>query len=116
MPHVLYRLGGVNKLNTTTYDQHEAAQAAATAAKGLVSLEPAKGGKYSVSALAVDTPGTLTPVEYRAVVADLVNYLEYMAEPIKNERIRIGLVVMLYLVVLFVFAYLLKREYWKDIH
>jgi ubiquinol-cytochrome c reductase cytochrome c1 subunit len=116
MPHVLYRLGGINRLATTGYDSHEAAEAAATAAKGLVSVEPAKGGKYAVSALAVDTPGTLDSVQYRILVAYLVNYLEYMAEPVKNERIHIGLVVMLYLVVLFVFAYLLKREYWKDVH
>ena len=39
-----------------------------------------------------------------------------MAEPAKNERISLGLVVLLYLGVLFVFAYSLKREYWKDVH
>ena len=39
-----------------------------------------------------------------------------MAEPVRNERINIGLIVMIYLGVLFVFAYALKRAYWKDIH
>ena len=52
----------------------------------------------------------------QAMVADLVNYLDYMAEPAKNKRISLGLVVLLYFVVLFVFAYWLKREYWKDVH
>jgi ubiquinol-cytochrome c reductase cytochrome c1 subunit len=39
-----------------------------------------------------------------------------MAEPVRNERINIGIVVLIYLGVLFAFAYLLKRAYWKDIH
>ena len=116
MPHVLYGLGGTNRLKTTVYDEHEAAIAAAVAIKGLVLLEPAKGGKYAVSALVPDKPGTLTSTQYRGLVADLVNYMDYMGEPIKNKRINIGLIVMLYLVVLFVFAYWMKREYWKDIH
>jgi ubiquinol-cytochrome c reductase cytochrome c1 subunit len=116
MPHVLYVQSGINRLNTVVYDDHEAASAAATAVKGLVLLEPAKGGKWAVSTVAADTPGTLNPVQYRALIADLVNYLDYMAEPMKNDRIRIGLIVLLYLIVLFVFAYLMKREYWKDIH
>lgn len=116
MPHVLYRLSGTNKLVRNEYEAHEAALTAATTLKGIVLVEPAKGGKYAVSSLDVDTPGALNPVQYRAFVADLVNYLDYMGEPIKNQRINIGLVVMLYLVVLFVFAYLMKREYWKDVH
>jgi ubiquinol-cytochrome c reductase cytochrome c1 subunit len=39
-----------------------------------------------------------------------------MAEPARNQRINIGLIVLIYLGVLFVFAYALKRAYWKDIH
>ena len=54
--------------------------------------------------------------EYEAFVADLVNYLDYMAEPIRNQRIHLGIVVLLFLGVLFVFAYWMKREYWKDLH
>ena len=50
------------------------------------------------------------------MVADLVNYLDYMGEPAKNKRISLGIIVLLYLGVLFVFAYWLKREYWKDVH
>jgi ubiquinol-cytochrome c reductase cytochrome b subunit len=45
-----------------------------------------------------------------------VNFLAYTAEPIKLERQRIGLYVMLFLAVFFVFASLLSREYWKDVH
>ena len=66
--------------------------------------------------VAPGTPGTLSAVEYKTFVADLVNYLDYMAEPVRNERINIGIVVLIYLGVLFAFAYALKRNYWKDVH
>ena len=81
-----------------------------------MALAPARDHKYVVESLALETPGTLSQVEYKAMVADLVNYLDYMSEPVKNERISLGLVALLYFVLLFVFAYWLKREYWKDIH
>ena len=96
---------------------HEA-QGAAIAAKRLVRVEPRcrAASACGRDARRRTTPGTLTPVEYRALVADLVNYLDYMGEPAKNKRISLGIVVLLYLGVLFVFAYWLKREYWKDVH
>jgi len=116
MPHVLAGLSGESRLVTAEYKDHEEAQAAALAAKGVVVLAPGRNHTYVVSSLAAETPGTLSPVEYRAMVADLVNYLDYMSEPTKNKRVSLGLIVLLYLGVLFVFAYWLKREYWKDIH
>ena len=79
-------------------------------------LAPGKDHSYAVQTMVVDTPGTLTPVEYRRMVADLVNFLDYMGEPAKNKRLSLGLIVLLYLGVLFVFAYWLKREYWKEVH
>jgi ubiquinol-cytochrome c reductase cytochrome c1 subunit len=39
-----------------------------------------------------------------------------MGEPVKLERQRIGVKVLLYLLVFLVIAYLLKKEYWKDVH
>jgi len=116
MPHVLWAQAGTNRRVSTEYKDHEEALAAAIAVKGLVLLAPAKDHKYVVETLAVDTPGAMTPTQYRAMVADLVNYLDYMSEPNKNKRISIGIIVLLYLGVLFVFAYWLKREYWKDVH
>lgn len=50
------------------------------------------------------------------VVLDLVNFLHYAGEPTKSVRESIGKWVLLFLGVFFVFAYLLKREYWKDVH
>jgi len=116
MPHVLWQLQGTNKLVETEYEDHEKATAAAIAVKGLSTVEPLKEGKYAVLQVAADVPGTMSRAEYETFVADLVNYLDYMAEPVKNKRIHLGIVVLLFLGVLFVFAYWLKREYWKDLH
>ena len=116
MPHVLWAVGGSNRLVTREFASHEQAEAAALAAKRLVKVGPAPGGKYVVETVELETPGALTPDQYRAFVADLVNYMDYLAEPAKNKRINLGLYVLLYLGVLFVFAYWLKREYWKDVH
>ena len=116
MPHVLWNLAGTQKLVETEYESLDKAEAAAIAIKGLALVEPGKGGKWLVKTVAPNVPGTLSPVEYKAFVTDLVNYLDYMAEPIRNERINIGYVVMIYLGVLFAFAYALKRNYWKDVH
>ena len=60
--------------------------------------------------------GLLSEVEYKKAANDLVNFLVYIGEPRKLERQKIGVVVIFFLLILFVFAYLLKREYWKDVH
>jgi ubiquinol-cytochrome c reductase cytochrome c1 subunit len=116
MPHVLWAQGGVNRLVSTEYKNHEDAQAAAIAAKTLVLVTPAKDHKYRVDTLVADTPGAMTPAQYKSMVADLVNYLDYMSEPNKNKRINLGIIVLLYLALLFAFVYWMKREYWKDVH
>lgn len=61
-------------------------------------------------------PGSLTPEEYDQAVNDLVNYLEYVGEPSKLDSHRIGTWVLVFLAVFFVFIYLLKKEYWRDVH
>ena len=61
-------------------------------------------------------PGKLKPQEFDAVVGDLVAYLKYMGEPVAEFRKQLGVIVLIFLAVFFVFAYALKREYWKDIH
>jgi ubiquinol-cytochrome c reductase cytochrome c1 subunit len=54
--------------------------------------------------------------EYDQVANDLVTFMSYMGEPAQLERRRLGVFVLLFLAVFLVFAYLLKKEYWKDIH
>jgi len=60
--------------------------------------------------------GALSEAEYNEKIKNLVTFLAYSANPVKLESQRIGTYVLLFLVVFFVFAYLLKREYWKDVH
>ncbi len=116
MPHALWQLQGTQRLVENEFEDHEKAHGAVLAAKALALAEQLPNGKFVVKTLANDTPGTLTSVEYRKFVADLVNFLDYMAEPVRNERINIGIVVLIYLSVVFVFAYALKRAFWKDVH
>jgi ubiquinol-cytochrome c reductase cytochrome c1 subunit len=97
MPHVLYGLQGEQVLR-------------------VVKGKNAHGHEGETRELVLEKPGKLSPMQYDAFVADLVNYLVYMGEPARNDRIRIGMFVMMALAVLFVLAYLLKREFWKDVH
>lgn len=66
--------------------------------------------------LTLAKPGKLKPEEYDAMVGDLVGYLAYMGEPMSEFRKQLGVIVLIALAVIFVFAFALKREYWKDIH
>ena len=98
MPHVLWELQG---------EQH------------LVSKESIAAVYYDPSYsdfLELVSPGKLTEKEYDRTVRDLVNYLVYMGEPFKLKRTKIGVWVMFYLFVFLLIAYMLKKEYWKDIH
>lgn len=60
--------------------------------------------------------GLYNEAEFDAAVHDLVNFLHYVGEPTRLERERIGIYVLTFLAVLFVFTFLLNREYWKDVH
>lgn len=61
-------------------------------------------------------PGTLTEKEFDTMVNDLVNFLVYVGEPVQLERQQMGKYVLFFLLIFFVIGYLLKKEYWKDIH
>ncbi len=63
----------------------------------------------------VDGTGTLSEEEFNDVIYDLVNFLYYMGEPSRLDRHRIGGYVLLFLAFFGVFAWLLNREYWKDV-
>jgi ubiquinol-cytochrome c reductase cytochrome c1 subunit len=58
----------------------------------------------------------LKPEEFDAAILDLVNFLNYVADPSQLVRKRIGVWVLAFLGIFLIFAYLLKREYWKDVH
>ena len=60
-------------------------------------------------------PGRLDAEDYDEFVRDTTNFLVYIAEPIRSERIRLGIWVMIYLLVFFIVALMLKKEIWKDV-
>jgi ubiquinol-cytochrome c reductase cytochrome c1 subunit len=98
MPHVLLSLQGLQK---PVYKNEPDAQGNA---------------KMVLASLAIMTPGAMKPEEYDQFVRDIVNFLDYAGEPVKEKRQSMGVFVTLFLLVFFVFAYLLKKEYWKDVH
>jgi len=61
------------------------------------------------------SPGSLSPEEFDHFVRDIVNFLDYVGEPMQLERQRLGGWVIAFLLVFGVFAYLLKEEIWTDI-
>jgi ubiquinol-cytochrome c reductase cytochrome b subunit len=64
----------------------------------------------------VEGTGALSEEEFDKVVYDLVNFLTYLGEPARMHRETIGAYVLFFLAFLFVFAFMLNREYWKDVH
>ena len=123
MPHVLWELQGFKKA-VYRYDvarggHVEKSFATEDEASAYVK-EQAEDADMKISKvvddLETETAGTMSDVEYDKVVKDIVTFMDYMAEPMKMERQRLGIWVLLFLAVLFVSSYLLKKEYWKDIH
>src|ERR1700722_14078026 len=80
--------------------------------------EPDEHGSARMVLVGVDamTPGALKPEENDQFVAAVVNVLVYPGEPVKEKRQTMGVFVTLFLLVFFVFASLLKKEYWKAVH
>jgi ubiquinol-cytochrome c reductase cytochrome c1 subunit len=62
------------------------------------------------------TEGKLNDKEFDAAVLDLVNFLEYVGEPAKLVRGKIGGYVLFFLFLFGILAYALKKEYWRDVH
>jgi ubiquinol-cytochrome c reductase cytochrome c1 subunit len=60
--------------------------------------------------------GTLTPEQFDAFVRDTVNFLDYVGEPAQVKRVDIGIWTILFLIAFTWLAWLLKKEYWKDVH
>ncbi|MDX1498552.1 MAG: cytochrome c1 [Woeseiaceae bacterium] len=61
------------------------------------------------------TAGQLDAEQYDDFVRDTVNFLAYIAEPIRQDRRKIGTWVMIYLVVFLIIARMLKKQIWKDV-
>jgi len=96
MPNVLWELQGM---------QH-----AVYGGKGEAGAAPA------VERFELAQPGRLSPQEFDGAVRDIVNFLTYVGEPAAMKRTTIGVFVILFLAAFTFLAWLLKHEYWRDVH
>jgi len=78
--------------------------------------EPDAVGERLPERLVITSPGRLQPEEFDRTVRDISNFLEYASEPAVLKRQSMGIWVVLFLALLAFLAYLLKDEYWKDVH
>src|SRR5687768_9612785 len=79
--------------------------------------EPDKAtGERPVHGLKITTPGTQTPEQFDQSVRDITTFLEYAGEPAALKREKLGVWVILFLVAFSLLAWLLKNEFWKDVH
>lgn len=99
MPHVLWELQGEQRaIYASEKDPHDPAK----------TVQVFKGFEQT-------KPGTLSKADYDVAVADLVAYLQWMGEPAQNQRVRMGVWVLLFLAVFTFIAWRLNASYWKDI-
>lgn len=73
------------------------------------------GGERPVTKLTVTQPGTLDAQGFDRVARDITAFLEYAGEPAALKRQSIGVWVVLFLALLTFLAWLLKKEYWRDV-
>ena len=59
--------------------------------------------------------GKLSDQAFNLAVNDIVNFLNYVAEPVKQARYRLGIWTLLFLFIFMILTYLLKKEFWKDL-
>jgi ubiquinol-cytochrome c reductase cytochrome c1 subunit len=97
MPHVLWELQGTQR---AVYEDE----------KG-----EGEQVEHVFKGLKLETPGTLSPADYNADVADLVAYMQWMSEPAQNFRVRLGVWVLIFLALFWVISWRLNAAYWKDV-
>ena len=106
MPNVLEPLQGVQELVCAETDQPVAGQ----------SPDPLSGKYQSCDVLQVTQPGAMEPAEFEEAIYDLTNFLAYVGEPSKLQAQALAPKVLIFIFIFGVIAYLLKREYWRDVH
>jgi len=73
-------------------------------------------GELPVEGFTISQPGRQTPQQFDQTVRDITAFLEYAGEPVALERKNVGVWVLLFLVFFSFMAWLLKQEYWRDVH
>ncbi len=112
MPNVLLELQGEQRMVCKQVPQ--------LADNGGVKRDPLTGEDITVEDCrqldVAPNTGRLDAEGFDQVAADLTNFLAYVGEPAQQERRRLGIYVLLFVAFFFVVAYMLNREYWKDVH
>lgn len=111
MPNVLEALQGVRHKTCTQAPAHDE--------HGKPLFDTLTGNALTeekCDVVAQKTEGQLSEDEFEQVVYDLTNFLVYMGEPSRLESESLGLKVLLFIVLFGIFAYLLNKEYWREIH
>lgn len=112
MPHVLMELQGVQRSGCV--------QMPKMSENGDEVRDPLEPGKavteeHCDQLVVDDGTGQYTPEEYEQATYDLTNFLYYVGDPSRLERHRLGIYVLLFLLILYVFTRLLGREYHKAV-
>lgn len=125
MPHVMWAQQGPRELTRT--EVHKVAKDGAEGwervkttydAQGFVSVEKEPLANYTGHGSVENRFKALDPAAARQFdqdVADLTNFMAWMAEPVKRQRQQLGVWVLLFLGVFFVVAWRLNASYWKHV-
>jgi len=97
MPHVLWELQGYQAANFSTHDNEDGS--VTTTFEGFEML----------------SAGTMDAEDYDEFVRDTVNFLAYISEPIRSDRRKLGVWVLMFLIFFYVLASMLKKQIWKDV-
>lgn len=119
MPHVLWTLSGQTALDVKEFRTAGEAEAARLQARGFARVEETGDGagkRWQMKSVKTGSPGSLSPAGYDEFVRDTVNFMAWAAEPVQTERKRIGIVVLFFLGLMILLAWMLKKEFWKDVH
>ena len=73
-------------------------------------------GEMPVEGFTISQPGTQNAEQFDQTVRDITAFLEYAGEPVAVKRQSLGVWVILFLVFFTFMAWLLKKEYWRDVH
>ncbi|NND81115.1 MAG: cytochrome c1 [Gammaproteobacteria bacterium] len=104
MPHALYELQGVQRVvGKVDADNADVATDDSVKVVGDTIFE-------------LDHPGMMSPRQFDEAMKDLTAFLTYLAEPAQMQRKSIGVFTLAFLIILMGLSYLLKKEYWRDVH
>ena len=97
MPHVLWELQGYQSANFSSHDNEDGS--VTTTFEGFEML----------------SAGTMDAEDYDDFVRDTVNFLAYISEPIRSDRRKLGVWVLMFLIFFYILASMLKKQIWKDV-